>query len=102
MSFSLGVWAQGTVAGGTLYRWEADQERGCSGYVVFDSAAGTVRPSDGEGSPIGDLVADRASGELRGSADGVDRPGFVQTAAAIFRASAKVGKDPTTAHAHYG
>ncbi len=58
MTASLGIWAEGESAGGILYRWEADHGSGGSGFVHFDPTCRRIRPVDGSGGPLGDLVID--------------------------------------------
>jgi hypothetical protein len=101
-SFNLGVWRHALLEHGAVYRWEGDQGRSGSGFVVLDADRETVRPSDAEGRVIGDLVADCRSVEISGSADGIDRAAFTQVVAALLRARAKSGATPETAHAYYG
>jgi hypothetical protein len=102
MAFSLGVWAQGTASGGTVYRWEADQGESGTGFVLFDSGLRTIRPSDGRGVPLGSLVVDAAAGHATGDAEGVDRSLVLKVAAAILKAYSRSGDVPETAHAYYG
>jgi hypothetical protein len=102
MTFYLRIWAQREIDGGTLYRWEADEGASGSGYVIFDSVALSVRPSDGDASMVGDLVVDGALGEVRGSAEGVNRAGFVRVAAAIVKTYRRTGTVRDAAHAYYG
>lgn len=72
------------------------------GHVIFDPAAQTVRPADSAGNVQGDLVVGAATGDLQGSADGVNRAQFLRVAAAIFKAYARNGAVPQTAHAYFG
>lgn len=103
MTHSLGVWAMGsTTFEGTLYRWEADQGVHGAGYVVFDVPTQTIRPADVAGTAQGDLCIDARTGVLSGVAKGVDPTQFVKVAAAIFKAYARNGDVPQTAHAYYG
>jgi hypothetical protein len=96
---SIGVWAQGDLTGeSVLYRWEADQE---TGFVTVEVATRSVRPADGSGQPIGDLVFDPAAGEPSGTADGVNSRLFHQVVIAIQRAFRRAGTVPATAHAYY-
>jgi hypothetical protein len=98
MAFSLGVWADRAVPGGTLYRWESDQGHGGAGFVIFNAEAKTIRPSNAEGSVVGSLVVDGEAGETTGTSEGVDRPNFMRVAASILKA----GEAPATAHTYYG
>lgn len=102
MAFSYGIWAQRTVPGGTLYRWEGDRGRDGSGFVLFDPETLTIRPSNADGEVVGSLAVDSDSGNVTGASDGVDRAKFRQVAAAIFKAHAKSGSVPATAHVYYG
>jgi hypothetical protein len=102
MTFSYGIWAQRTVPGGTLYRWEGDEGRDGSGFVLFDLEILTIRSSSAEGEVLGSLAVDRASGNMTAASDGVDRTKFLQVAAAIFKAYAKSGDVPASAHVYYG
>ncbi|GAB2597880.1 hypothetical protein Aab01nite_73620 [Paractinoplanes abujensis] len=101
-AFNLGVWRQALLPHGALYRWEGDQGRSGSGFVVVDSRAGTVRPAGRAGEPVGELAADLRTAAVSGASDGVDRSAFLQVVAAILRARARSGEWPETAHAHYG
>jgi hypothetical protein len=101
MTASLGVWAAGPVAGGTLYRWEADRGEGGNGFVVFDDQAQTIRPSDAEGTPRGTLVVDVAAVESAGATEGVSPSLVLKVAAAIVKAYRRAGKVPDTAHAYF-
>jgi hypothetical protein len=101
MTASLGVWASGPVAGGTLYRWEADRGDGGNGFVVFDDQAQTIRPSDAEGIPQGTFVVDVAAAESSGATDGVSPSLVLKVAASIGKAYRRAGKIPETAHAYY-
>lgn len=99
MTASIGIWAQGDLAGeSVLYRWEADQQ---TGFVTFEVPTRRFRPADGSGHPIGDLLFDPADGEPSGSAAGVDRRLFNQVVVAIMRAYRRSGAVPATAHAYY-
>jgi hypothetical protein len=99
MTASIGIWAQGDSTGeSVLYRWEADQQ---TGFVAFEVSTRRVRPVDGSGRPIGDLVFDPAEGEPSGAAPGVDRRLFNQVVVAIMRAYRRAGTAPATAHAYY-
>jgi hypothetical protein len=102
MAFSYGIWAERPVASGMLYRWEADLGDDGSGFVVFDSVSMIVRPSDGDGTPLGTLAVDGGTGELDGDSAGVDRVKFVQVASAILREHSKLGSIPPSAHTVYG
>ncbi|WIM96991.1 hypothetical protein ACTOB_000474 [Actinoplanes oblitus] len=76
MTASIGIWAQGDPTGeSVLYRWEADQQ---TGFVTFEVPTRKIRPADGNGQSIGDLVFDPAEGEPSGTAVGVNRPLFNQ------------------------
>ncbi|MBL7260587.1 hypothetical protein [Paractinoplanes lichenicola] len=101
-AFNLGVWRQALLPHGALYRWEGDQGRSGSGFVVLDSSAETVRPADPQGQPVGGLTADLRTSDVSGSSAGVDRASFTQVVAAILRARAKSGEWPETAHAYFG
>jgi hypothetical protein len=102
MAFSLGIWSHGTVPGGTIYRWEADEGRGASGFVVFNAESGTIRPSDREGNALGDFVVDAAAGRTSGNATGVDGSLLVKVAIGIVKAYHRAGGVPATAHTYYG
>jgi hypothetical protein len=96
---SIGIWAQGDPVGeSVLYRWEADQQ---TGFVTFEVPTRRIRPADGSGRPIGDLVFDPAADEPSGTATGVDRRLFNQVVVAIMRAYRRTGAAPATAHAYY-
>jgi hypothetical protein len=101
MTASIGIWAEQTLPGGVLYRWEADQGSGGSGFVTFDPAAQRFRPADQAGNPLGDLVIDGVQGTLTGSADGVDQATLTKVAVSIQRRFARSGEPPKTAHAYY-
>ncbi|MBB2940909.1 hypothetical protein FB565_000613 [Actinoplanes lutulentus] len=101
MTASIGVWAEGSSPHGVLYRWEADQGAGASGFVAFDPQARRFRPADRLGNVLGDLLIDAVSGETTGSAEGVDPAGLARVAASILRAFTRSGEPPKTAHAHY-
>ncbi len=101
MTASLGIWAEGPLTGGVLYRWEADHGDGGSGFVAFDPASRRFRPADHSGNVLGDLVIDGTDGETTGSAEGIDRRVLTHVASAILRAYARAGEPPATAHAHY-
>jgi hypothetical protein len=101
MTASLGVWASGPVAGGVLYRWEADRGEGGTGFVVFDEQAQTVRPTGADGSPQGTLVVDLAASQSTGETEGVSRSLVLKVAASIRKAYRRVGGVPETAHATY-
>lgn len=101
-AFSMGVWLEGAVAFGALYRWEADEGRNGRGHVLLDVEAGTVRPATETGEPIGDLVVRIREGATSGEAEGVDRRAVLQVAGALQRAQDKSDGLPGTAHAHYG
>lgn len=99
MTASIGIWAHGDTSGDVvLYRWEADRT---TGFVAFEVGEQRVRPADGEGRPIGDLVFERVAGEPSGAAEGVDGRLFTQVVVALMRAYRREGKAPTTAHAYY-
>jgi hypothetical protein len=100
MTASVGIWAQGSTAGGMTYRWEADEGRDGRGLIHFDPASKVLRPWDGSDF-IGDLTVDGDSGDVTGAAEGVDRALFLQVAGAILRAYAKSGEVPETAHAYF-
>ena len=102
MAFSLGVWAQGAVPGGTVYRWEADQGQSGTGFVLFNAESRTVRPSDDQGNPQGSFVVDAAAGHAIGDVEGFDRSLVLKVAAAILKAYGRSGNVPETAHAYYG
>src|SRR3954470_17163976 len=101
-SFNLGVWRQGVVPHGVLYRWVGDQGESGTGFVVLDADAETLRPADSDGRPIGDLVVDCRNAAVSGAAEGVDQRALMQVAAALLRARARSGSVPETAHAYYG
>ena len=101
-AFNLGVWRQGVVQGGVLYRWAADEGQSGTGFVLLDADREVIRPADAEGRPIGDLSVDYRTDEASGTADGVDRRAFMQVAASMRRARARSGPTPETAHAYYG
>ncbi|MFC7528007.1 hypothetical protein [Actinoplanes sp. GCM10030250] len=101
MTASLGVWAEGPAPNGFLYRWEADQGAGGSGFVILDQVSWRFRPADRAGKPLGDIVVDVVGGEVTGSTDGVDRAVVVKVAASIRRAYQRSGVLPETAHAHF-
>jgi hypothetical protein len=101
-AFNLGVWRQGPVLGGVLYRWVADEGQNGSGFVVLDLDREVLRPADAEGRLLGDLSVDCGTGVVAGAADGVDRRAFMQVFAALLRARARSGPTPETAHAYYG
>ena len=99
MTASIAIWAQGDPSGeSVLYRWEADQQ---TGFVTFEVPTRRIRPADGSGRPIGDLVFDPAADESSGTATGVDRRLFNQVVVAIMRAYRRTGAAPATAHAYY-
>ncbi len=101
MAYSLGIWADRAVPGGTLYRWEADQGQGGSGFLVVDFPSRTVRPSDRNGTALGDLVLDGESGMVSGGTEGISPGLFLKVAAAILKAFAKDDRIPRTAHTYY-
>jgi hypothetical protein len=101
MAMSLGIWSERVLPAGALYRWEGDKGQSGSGYVLFNVEAQTVRPANADGSDLGSLVVNRVTGEVTGTSD-VDRATFMQVAASIFKAHAKNGELPATAHAYYG
>jgi hypothetical protein len=98
---SLGIWAEGSLPGGILYRWEADHGDGGSGFVAFDPVSRQFRPADRSGDVIGNLIVDGVSGESTGSAAGVDRGLLTKVATSILRAYQRSGEPPETAHAHF-
>jgi|SRR5919112_662947 hypothetical protein len=102
MAFSYGIWAERPTASGMLYRWEADLGEDGSGFVIFDPAMMTVRPSDGHGILLGTLAMNGGTGELDGDSESIDRVKFVQVAAAILREHSKLGRAPSSAHTVYG
>jgi hypothetical protein len=79
LTASIGIWAQGDLAGDVvLYRWEADDQ---AGFVAFEIADQRIRPADQSGRPIGDLQYDLTTGEAFGTAAGVERRLFAQVVA---------------------
>lgn len=100
MTASLGIWAHFAAPDGVTYRWAADEGRDGTGFLHFDPAANVFRPSDGAHT-IGDLRIDGGTGDVTGSADGVDVRILVKVATAILRAYAKSGDVPETAHAYF-
>ncbi|RZU52269.1 hypothetical protein EV385_4117 [Krasilnikovia cinnamomea] len=102
MAFSVGVWSEGPVAGGTLYRWEIDAGKAGFGFALVDWETGTVRPADRRGQPQGTFAVDGRSGVMSGDVVGPDRMPMVQVAAALIRAYRRDGRVPETAHPYFG
>jgi hypothetical protein len=102
VNYSIGVWAHAQVPHGVVYRWEADGGQNGTGFVLLETSTPAVRPCDGNGDVIGDLVLDADSGKMTGTAAGIDRAAFSRTAAAILKSFLKTGQVPQTAHAYFG
>jgi hypothetical protein len=98
---SLGIWAEGALPRGMVYRWEADHGEGGSGFVAFDPDTRQIRPSDASGNVLGSMIINGADGEVSGSADGIDPVVLTKVAGSILRAFKRSGEAPVTAHAHF-
>lgn len=91
-----------TVAGGTIYRWEADGGSSGNGHVLFDLGNLSVRPCAEDGRPIDDLTVRGADSQLSGSSTSVDKLKFVRVANALLSEFNRSGSLPETAHKYYG